>query len=134
MTDRPLDLVIKNVRVVSVDGMKAAGLSLDVVAYPAGFSQRVRALSLPGRLLSVIAPLLTSMRHLNRQLAYWDATIEHLAVQGPRVPRLRSVPSVGPVAAAAFIAAIDDAQRFHHAQYLGRETMTIRQDRRWPRR
>jgi len=34
------------------------------------------------------------------------------------VPRLRSVPGVGPVTAAAFIAAIDDAQRFRHAHHL----------------
>jgi transposase len=80
------------------------------------FIQRVRDLPLPGRLLSVVAPLLALMRPLNRQLA--DATIEHLAAQDPRVPRLRSVPSVGPVTAAAFIAAIDDAGRFHHAHQL----------------
>jgi hypothetical protein len=61
-----------------------------------GFIQRVRALPLPGRVLSVIAPLLALMRPLNQQLAYSDATIEHLAVQDPRVLRLRSVPSVGP--------------------------------------
>ena len=46
------------------------------------------------------------------------------AIEDPRVPRLRSVPSVGPITAAAFIAAIDDAQRFRHAHqleaYLGR--------------
>ena len=83
-----------------------------------GFLQRVQALPLPGRLLSIIAPLLAVMSHVNRQLAYSDATIEHLAVQDPRVPRLRSVPSVGPVTAAAFLAAIDDAQRFHHAHQL----------------
>lgn len=83
-----------------------------------GFIQRVRTLPLPGRLLSVIAPLLAVMRPLNWQLAYSDATIEHLAVQDPRVPRWRSVPSVGPVTAAAFIAAIDDAQRFAHAHQL----------------
>ena len=70
------------------------------------------ALPLPGRLLSVVAPLLALMRPLNRQLSYSDATIEHLAVQDPRVPRLRSVPSVGPVAA------IDDAQRFRLAHQL----------------
>ena len=49
---------------------------------------------------------------------YSDERIEHLAVQDPRVPRLRSVPSVGPVTAAAFIAAIDDAQRCRHAHQL----------------
>jgi transposase len=58
------------------------------------------------------------MRPLNRQLTYCDDRIEHLAAQDPRVPRLRSVPSVGPVTAAAFIAAIDDAQRFRHAHQL----------------
>jgi hypothetical protein len=36
----------------------------------------------------------------------------------PHVPRLRSVPSAGPVTTAAFIAAIDDAQRFRHAHQL----------------
>jgi transposase len=82
------------------------------------FVDRVQALSLPGRLRSVVAPLLAVMRHLNQQLAYSDATIEHLAVQDPRVPRLRSVPCVGPVTAAAFLAAIDDVGRFHHAHQL----------------
>jgi transposase len=82
------------------------------------FIDRVRGLPLPGRLRSVVAPLLAVMRPLNQQLAYSDATIEHLAVQDPRVPRLRSVPGVGPVTAAAFLAAVDDAQRFHHAHQL----------------
>src|SRR6266540_3412572 len=62
------------------------------------FIDRARSLPLPGRLRSVVAPL--------------------LAVLGPRVPRLRSVPSVGPVTAAAFLAAIDDVGRFHHARQL----------------
>jgi len=88
-----------------------------------GFLGRVRAVALPGPLRSQIAPLLAVMCHLNRQLTYSDATIEHLAVQDPRVQRLRSVPSVGPVTAAAFVATIDDVQRFHHAHqveaYLG---------------
>jgi len=55
------------------------------------FVDRVRGLPLPGRLRSVVAPLLAVMRPLNRQLAHSDATIEHLAVQDPRVPRLRIV-------------------------------------------
>jgi transposase len=58
------------------------------------------------------------MRPLNQQLAYCDERIEHLAAQDPRVPRLRSVPCVGPVTAAAVLAAVDDAQRVHHAHQL----------------
>ena len=88
-----------------------------------GFLLRVRALALPGQLLSQIAPLLAVMRHLNRQLTYSDETIEHIAVHDPRVQRLRSVPCVGPVTAAAFVATIDDVHRVHHAHqveaYLG---------------
>jgi len=34
------------------------------------------------------------------------------------LPRLRSVPSIGPVTAAAFIATVDDARRFRHAHHL----------------
>jgi transposase len=82
------------------------------------FVHRVQGLPLPGRLRSVVAPLLALLRPLNRQLTYSDATIEHLAVQDPRVPRLRSVPCVGPVTAAAFLAAIDDVGRFHRAHQL----------------
>lgn len=81
------------------------------------FPTRVRTLALPGPLLSLISPLLAVMRHLNRQLAYSDETIEHVAAHDERVQRLRSVPSIGPVTA-AFVATIDDVQRFPHAHRL----------------
>jgi transposase len=84
---------------------------------------RVATMTLPGRLLSTIAPLLAIMRHLNAQLAYSDETIERLAAQDARVQRLRTVPSIGLVTATAFVATIDDVQCFHHAHqveaYLG---------------
>ena len=87
------------------------------------FFHRVLALALPGRLLSTIAPLLAVMRHLNTQLTYSDAVIERVTAHDERVQRLRTVPSVGPVTAAAFVATIDDVQRFRHAHqveaYLG---------------
>ena len=70
------------------------------------FPTRVRGLALPGPLLSLIAPLLAVLRHLNRQLAYADETIERVAAHDERVQRLRTVPSVGPVTAAAFVATI----------------------------
>ncbi len=83
------------------------------------FVQRVfQSLPLPGRLLSVVAPLLALMPPLNQQLVYCDERIEHLAIQDPPVPRLRSVPCIGPVTAAAFLPAVDEAQRFRHAHQL----------------
>jgi len=87
------------------------------------FVHRVATMTLPGRLLSTIAPLLAIMRHLNAQLAYSDQTIEQLAAHDVRVQRLRTVPSVGPVTATAFVATIDDVRRFRRAHeveaYLG---------------
>ena len=41
-----------------------------------------------------------------------------MAAHDERVQRLRSDPSVGPVTAAAFVATIDDVQRFPHAHQL----------------
>jgi transposase len=88
-----------------------------------GFVARVAALPLPGELRSLIAPLLAVMLPVNRQLAYSDGVIERLAAHDPRVPRLRTVPSIGPVTAAAFVATLDDVHRFRHAHqveaYLG---------------
>src|SRR5215831_2257590 len=88
-----------------------------------GFSDRVDALALPGQLRSLIAPLLAVMLPVNRQLAYSDQVIERLAAHDPRIQRLRTVPSIGPVTAAAFLATLDAAHRFHHAHgveaYLG---------------
>lgn len=87
------------------------------------FSQRVRQLPLPGRLLSEVAPLLAVLRQVNQQLAYSDERIDTLTATDARVRRLRSVPSVGPVTAAAFVAALDDATRFRRSHeveaYLG---------------
>jgi len=88
-----------------------------------GFPRRVMALPLPGWLRSEVAPLLAVMRHLQQQLAYSDEPIAAVTRTDERVRRLQSVPSIGPVTAAAFVAAVDDAARFRRAHeveaYLG---------------
>jgi transposase len=87
------------------------------------FSHRGRELLVPGRVLSEIAPLLAVMRHANQQLAYSEERIDAVTGTDPRGRRLRTLPNVGPVTAAAFVAAIDDATRFRGAHeveaYLG---------------
>ncbi len=87
------------------------------------FIARVRSLPLPGRRLSEIAPLLAVILPVNAQLAYADGAIAQLTRPDPRVQLLQTMPFIGPVTAAAFVAALDDAARFHHAHqveaYLG---------------
>ncbi|MBI2494307.1 MAG: IS110 family transposase, partial [Candidatus Rokubacteria bacterium] len=85
---------------------------------PETFSRRVRELPLPGRVLSEVAPLLAVMRHVNQQIAYSDARVEAITATDARVRRLRTMPSVGAVTAAAFVAAIDDVTRFPRAHEL----------------
>lgn len=60
------------------------------------------------------------MRYLNRQHTDSDETIACGAAHDERVQRLRSVPSLGPVIAAAFVATIDDVQRFPHSVIMVR--------------
>jgi transposase len=84
---------------------------------------RVLDLRLPGRLLSEVAPLLAVIQHVNAQLEYSDAAIAHSTRADARVQRLQTVPYIGPVTAAAFVATVDEASRFRHAHqveaYLG---------------
>jgi hypothetical protein len=83
-----------------------------------GFTRRVLALPLPGRLRSEIAPLLAVMRQVNHQVAYSDERIAALTATDARVRRLQSLSNIGPVTAAAFVAALDDAQRFRRAHQV----------------
>jgi transposase len=88
------------------------------------FVARVERLELPGRLRSEVAPLCALILHANRQIQFLDQVIEDVGRRDPAVRRLRSMPSIGPVTAAAFVATLDqDARRFRSAHqvesYLG---------------
>jgi transposase len=87
------------------------------------FSRRVEQLSLGGQLKSEIAPLLAVLVDVNKQVAWLDGRLEHLAQSDQTVGRLCSAPSVGPVTAAAFASTIDEPKRFKGAHqveaYLG---------------
>jgi transposase len=67
--------------------------------------------------------LLVAVLKVNEQIRLSDAKLEKLAKEDEQVQRLCTVPSLGPVTAAAFVAAIDDTKRFtgpHQVQaYLG---------------
>ena len=87
------------------------------------FIRRVQELPLPGRLKSEIAPVLAVMLHLNRQIGFSDEIIAQIATGDERVQRLTTVPGVGRLTAASFVATLDQAERFQSAHqvesYLG---------------
>lgn len=84
---------------------------------------KVLALALPPHVHTELAPLLALWAPLEAEIAAADARLLALAKDHPVVTRLRTMPSIGPVTAIAFVAALDDVTRFHSAHqvqaYLG---------------
>jgi transposase len=117
-------LVRNRVRLINLAGALLRGAGLRVGSGSSErFVQRVESLSLPGRLMGQVAPLLATLVSLNEQIAFLDGVLERLAQQDEQVSRLCTVPGVGPVAASAFVCAVDEASRFsgpHQVEsYLG---------------
>jgi transposase len=84
---------------------------------------KLAALPLAAHVRDELAPLVALWEPLQAQLTAADAHLTALAVQHPVVARLRTMPSVGPVTALAFVASLDDVTRFQSAHqvqaYLG---------------
>jgi transposase len=101
------------------------------------FLTRLEGTDMPDAVRGAILPLQVMMRELNMQIAATDKQIA-LAVEGnPVMRRLMSFPGVGPITAAAFVAALDDVTAFRGAgqvtSYLGlvpREYSSGEQQRR----
>jgi transposase len=87
------------------------------------FRARVEALPLPAGLRGTVAPTLTLLQTLEREIAAADAAIAQIAASDPVVTRLTTAPGIGPVIAAAYVATLDRVDRFegpHQVEsYLG---------------
>ena len=84
---------------------------------------KLLALPLPPHVLEELAPLVALWAPLNAEIAAAEARLTALAQNHPVVTRLRTMPSIGPVTAIAFVASLDDVARFRSAHqveaYLG---------------
>lgn len=87
------------------------------------FLTRLARVELPQELKHTLAPLVEVVELLNNKLSEVNARLEALAAIDAQVAKLCTMPSVGPVTAAAFVATLDDAKRFKGAHqveaYLG---------------
>src|SRR5262249_26381354 len=94
-------------------------------ATPDSLPKKVRRLLLthPDGLPMHLERVLVALETLSVQLASADAELAKLAQDDERMRRLMTVPGVGPVTAARFVAALDDVKRFPNAStvasYLG---------------
>ncbi len=79
---------------------------------------RITALPLSPSLEAELAPLLAVYGPLNEQIEASDTRLAGLEQTDPIVGLLLTVPGVGPVTAAAFVATVDDIRRFPSAHSL----------------
>jgi transposase len=87
------------------------------------FLDRLAALELPASMTATLLPLRSVIEVLDDELAAADDQFAKLVAGDPSAKRLMTLPSIGPITASAFIAALDDAARFDGAaqvtSYLG---------------
>src|SRR3989442_3589484 len=90
---------------------------------PETFITRMEELALPPALATVVAPLLALLGPINQQIEVLDKELGLIVAADGVARHLTTVPGVGPVTAAAFVATVDDVSRFRGAHqvesYLG---------------
>jgi transposase len=84
---------------------------------------RVRDLAVAADVAETLAPVLTLLELLEVQLLVADETVARHVAGDAVMQRLQTVPRIGPVTSAAFVAALDEVGRFSDASqvasYLG---------------
>lgn len=87
------------------------------------FVTRVEALSVPPEQARVIDPLIKLIQTTSEAVDAADERLKALVADDPVVRRLRTAPGVGPITAIAFVATLDEHERFegpHQVEsYLG---------------
>jgi transposase len=87
------------------------------------FLDRLSTMSLPDELREEVTPLITVMTVINEKIHEADQQLKAQVTGDPVATRLMTVPGVGPVTAATFIAVVDRVDRFPSARnaraYLG---------------
>lgn len=101
------------------------------------FERRLAALELSPSLAVTVAPVGQLLTGVNEAVRRADTRLTDLVKTDPDIARLTTFPSIGPITAAAFVAALDDVTRFRRASqvanYLGlvpREYSSGEQQRR----
>jgi transposase len=132
------ELTDSRTRAISVARAITRGAGFRIRSGSTGsFLVRVAALDLPASIAEPHAPIARVIAVLNDELATADGRFAQMATQDPIVARLTTVPGIGPLTATAYVAALDDANRFGRAaqvaSYLGlvpREYSSGEQQRR----
>ena len=81
-------------------------------------ASKLAPLALPPAIRAELTPLVTLLEPVNAAIAAADVRLAQLVATDPVVARLTTVPAIGPVTAAAFVATLDDITRFATAHQV----------------
>jgi transposase len=73
----------------------------------------------PEALATAVKPVLEAIERLTESIRECDAFMEEAAANDPVIQRLKTVPGVGPITAAAFVYAVRDPSRFQSGRQVG---------------
>lgn len=113
-------------RTLLVNAVKAS-LRQELIVLSGGsttyFPKRVRAELQDQELLAALEPTLDAIQQTTRSILRFDTEIAELSKGDSRVGRLKTIPGVGVLISAMFVAVIDNVERFpngaHLASYMG---------------
>jgi transposase len=94
--------------------LRQEGCALGAIASER-LAARIAALALPPAVAATLQPLRRVVTTLTREVARIDARLARETAGDPVIPRLRTVPGVGPVVALTFRAFVDRVDRFASA-------------------
>jgi transposase len=102
---------------------RMGGVHIAMAGHAETFVKRLELTELPPAVHHAITPLAAMIAMLNGHIAETDAYFKATAEADPRMRRLMSMPGIGPITAAAFVAAIDEVTIFRGpgqvTSYLG---------------
>lgn len=85
------------------------------------FVHRLAALELSSSLTTTVAPVCQMLAGLTEEIRRADARLAELATTDADIARLMTFPSIGPITAAAYVAALDDVTRFRRASQVAND-------------
>lgn len=118
--------VLVNSRTMQINAVKAM-FRQELIVLSGGtascFPKRIREALTGDPLLAIVEPILCAIEQTSCSIALYEKMIVELTKSDPRVARVKTVPGIGPVTGAMFVAVVDDIKRFpsgaHLASYLG---------------
>lgn len=84
------------------------------------FSQKIRDLNLPDRIVTILGPILVQIQHFTDQIKAFDKELAEISKGNETQARFQEIPGIGPIISMAYIQHIGDPNRFKNSEAVGK--------------